>query len=115
MITSPVPPHREHTLTLTVCPKNVLELRIAKQVEPFLAAIRERLHREPILPDPGRVRLELLSEEIAGEVIEQLLSIARTTGTTILAVNSTARQLEDAYLKLITEDEFRGFLRVNAS
>jgi hypothetical protein len=42
-----------------------------------------------------------------------LLRLAQETGTTIVGVNSTARQLEDAYLKLITEDEFRGFLRAN--
>jgi hypothetical protein len=43
--------------------------------------------------------------------MEQLLRLARETGVAIEAVNSTSRQLEDAYLKLITEDEFRGVLR----
>jgi ABC-2 type transport system ATP-binding protein len=96
-------------------PRNALELRVSGHSEAFVAAIREQLRRDPVLPDPGRIRLELRSQEIAGEVIEQLLRIARSTGTTILTVNSTARQLEDAYLKLITEDEFRGFLRISAS
>jgi ABC-2 type transport system ATP-binding protein len=96
-------------------PRNVLELRVTGAVDRFLLAIREVLHREPILPDPGRVRLELDVQEVAGDVIERLLQVARETGTTIVAVNSTARQLEDAYLKLITEDEFCGFLRAKIS
>jgi len=37
--------------------------------------------------------------------------LARDTGVRIDGINSTGRQLEDAYLKLITEDEFSGFLR----
>jgi hypothetical protein len=44
-----------------------------------------------------------------------LLELAKDTGVTIVGVNSTARQLEDAYLKLVTEDEFRGFLRAKKS
>jgi len=95
-------------------PRNILELRVAGRTDRFLAAIRERLRREPILPDPGRVRLELGTQENAGEVIEEVLRLARETGITIAAVNSTVRQLEDAYLKLITEDEFRGFLRAQS-
>jgi hypothetical protein len=39
--------------------------------------------------------------------------VAGETGTRIEGINSTGRQLEDAYLKLITEDEFSGFLRAN--
>jgi ABC-2 type transport system ATP-binding protein len=96
-------------------PKNVLELRVAGPIARFRAAVRERLGREDHSQDPERLRVELGADEIAGEVIECLLRLARETDTTILAVNSTARQLEDAYLKLITEDEFRGFLRMSAS
>jgi hypothetical protein len=44
-----------------------------------------------------------------------VLLLARQSGATVEAVNSTSRQLEDAYLKLITEDEFRGFLRAQQS
>jgi ABC-2 type transport system ATP-binding protein len=98
-----------------VLPKNVLELRVTGAVDRFLVAVRDALHREPLLPDPGRIRLELDAHEVAGEIVEQLLRIARETGTTVVAVNSTARQLEDAYLKLITEDEFCGFLRAKVS
>jgi ABC-2 type transport system ATP-binding protein len=96
-------------------PKNVLEIKVSGNIDAFTNTIRQTLRREPIQPDPGRIRLELQANEIAGTIIEQILQTARQTQTTVLAVNSTARQLEDAYLKLITEDEFRGFLRVNAS
>jgi hypothetical protein len=41
--------------------------------------------------------------------------MARENGTTIEGINSTGRQLEDAYLKLITDDEFCGFLRAAAT
>jgi ABC-2 type transport system ATP-binding protein len=96
-------------------PKNVLELRVARPADRFRKAVFERLHREDHSQDPERIRLELGSDEVAGEVIESLLRLAKETDTTVLAVNSTARQLEDAYLKLITEDEFRGFLRVGGT
>lgn len=98
-----------------VLPKNILELRVTGAVDRFLSAIRESLHREPIVPDPGRIRLELDVQEAAGEIVERLLKLARENGATVVAVNSTARQLEDAYLKLITEDEFCGFLRAKVS
>ena len=92
-------------------PKNVLELRLAGAIDRFCAAIHERLGRETHRPDATKIRLELAEHETAGELVEKLQQLGRETGTTILAVNSTSRQLEDAYLKLITEDEFRGFLR----
>jgi ABC-2 type transport system ATP-binding protein len=96
-------------------PKNILELRVSGAVDQFLLAIREHLHRDPVVPDPGRIRLDLQAHEIAGDVIEHVLQLARSSGATVLAVNSTSRQLEDAYLKLITEDEFRGFLGAQAN
>jgi hypothetical protein len=57
------------------------------------------------------MRLELGAGESLGQVIESLLSLAKETQTQLEGINSTGRQLEDAYLKLITEDEFSGFLR----
>jgi ABC-2 type transport system ATP-binding protein len=95
----------------SLLPSNVLELRVAGDTARLLSAIRLHLGREALVPDPGRVRLELRPHEVAGDVIERLLQLARESSTTIAAVNSTDRQLEDAYLKLITEDQFRGFLR----
>jgi hypothetical protein len=44
-------------------------------------------------------------------VLDSLLALAKETQTRIEGINSTGRRLEDAYLKLITEDEFSGFLR----
>ncbi len=93
-------------------PKSLLELRVAGNVARFRALILERLHRQDYSQDPEKVRLELGQDEVAGEVIEALLALAKEAQATVLAINSTARQLEDAYLKLITEDEFRGFLRL---
>ena len=58
-----------------------------------------------------RLRIELGADEALGTVVESLLELARETNTHIEGINSTGRQLEDAYLKLITEDEFSGFLR----
>jgi ABC-2 type transport system ATP-binding protein len=95
----------------SLLPRNVLELRVTGAVARFRGALKDQLHREDHSQDPGKVRLELGTDEIAGDVMEQLLRLARETGVAIEAVNSTSRQLEDAYLKLITEDEFRGFLR----
>ncbi len=92
-------------------PRNVLELRVNGATDRFRAAVRERLDRRDLSQDGERVRIELAPGEAAGQLMEALLRLARETGATIVAINSTAQQLEDAYLKLITEDEFRGFLR----
>ncbi len=93
-------------------PRSILELRLSGSTERFRTAVRERLQRPHSSPDPGRLRLELGSEESVSDALEPLLQLARETNTRIEGVNSTGRQLEDAYLKLITEDEFSGFLRV---
>ncbi len=96
-------------------PRSVLELRVSGATDRFRAAIREQLHRNDLSQDGERVRIELAPDEAAGELMEKLLRLARETEATIMAINSTAQQLEDAYLKLITEDEFRGFLRAQQS
>jgi ABC-2 type transport system ATP-binding protein len=92
-------------------PKSILELRVSGDGGRFRAAVRERLQRVDYSQDNGRLRLELGADEVVGEVLESLMKLATETGTVIEGVNSTGRQLEDAYLKLITEDEFSGFLR----
>ena len=92
-------------------PKSILELRVSGDGGRFRAAVRERLQRVDYSQDNGRLRLELGANEVVGEVLAALMKLATETGTVIEGVNSTGRQLEDAYLKLITEDEFSGFLR----
>lgn len=94
-------------------PKSILELRISGADDRFRAAIRARLNRIDYSQDKGRVRIELGADETLDTTIEVLLSLARETHTCIEGINSTGRQLEDAYLKLITADEFSGFLRAN--
>jgi ABC-2 type transport system ATP-binding protein len=93
-------------------PKSILELRLAGECEAFRAAVRDRLKRVDYSLDRGCMRLELGAGESLGQVVESLLSLAKETQTQLEGINSTGRQLEDAYLKLITEDEFSGFLRV---
>jgi ABC-2 type transport system ATP-binding protein len=94
-------------------PKSILELRVAGPSERFRAAVRERLGRVDYSQDKNRLRIELTADETLESVVESLLRVARETGAQIEGINSTGRQLEDAYLKLITEDEFSGFLRAN--
>lgn len=94
-------------------PKSILELRVSGPSTVFRAAVVERLNRPNFSQDSGRLRIELGADETLDEVVSQLLEIARQTNTRIEGINSTGRQLEDAYLKLITEDEFSGFLRAS--
>lgn len=92
-------------------PKRQIEVRVTGALDRFRAALEAALGRPDRSEEPGRLRLELRADEPAAEVLERILDVARQTGTTIDGVNSTGRQLEDAYLKLITDDEFRGFVR----
>jgi len=94
-------------------PKSMLELRMAGPSAEFRAAVRGRLGRADYSQDKNRLRIELTADETLESVVESLLGLARETGVQIEGINSTGRQLEDAYLKLITEDEFSGFLRAN--
>jgi len=96
-------------------PKRQLELRVTGAVDQFRAVVQERLQRIDLSHEHGKIRIELGATEPAGAVLELLLQMARVNGTTIEGINSTGRQLEDAYLKLITDDEFRGFLRATAT
>ena len=92
-------------------PKSMLELRVSGPSDAFRAAVRDRLKRVNYSHDKERLRLELGADEQLSEVLDSLLALAHETNAHIEGVNSTGRQLEDAYLKLITEDEFSGFLR----
>ncbi len=96
-------------------PKSILELRVSGPADVFRSAVRERLNRIDYSQDKGRLRIELGADETLSEAIDALLKLARETDTCIEGINSTGRQLEDAYLKLITEDEFSGFLRATHS
>lgn len=96
-------------------PRNLLELRVSGTVNAFREAVRQRLGRPDQSSDPERIRIEIAPGEITGDLMAVLLALAREVGARVEAVNSTSRQLEDAYLKLITEDEFRGFLRAQKS
>ncbi len=95
-------------------PHRLLDVRVVGPMEVFRADIQARLQREIFSHEPGRIRLELNADDVVGEVVNELLSLARQHDVAITGINSIGRQLEDAYLKLITEDEFRGFDRVNA-
>lgn len=92
-------------------PSRLLEIRVSGPADAFRAGLPARLERVDLSREPDKIRIELLADEPADVVLEQLLQLARETGTRIVGVNSTGRQLEDAYLKLITDDAFRGFLR----
>jgi hypothetical protein len=94
-------------------PANLIELRVTGAVDALRRTLAERLQRQDYSQDPGRIRLALNPTETAGQILHDVLSLAREVGATIEGINSTGRQLEDAYLKLITDDEFRGFLRVS--
>jgi ABC-2 type transport system ATP-binding protein len=98
----------------SLLPHRVLDLRASGPLDEFRVAIQDRLGRRIFSHEPGRIRVELDAEDVVGEVVDQLLDLARDRGVTISGINSIGRQLEDAYLKLITEDEFRGFERVAA-
>ena len=95
-------------------PHRLLDLRISSSSEEFLAGIQTQLKRRIFSQEPGRLRIELNAEDEVGEVVRGVLELARQQHITISGINSIGRQLEDAYLKLITEDEFRGFDRANA-
>jgi hypothetical protein len=92
-------------------PKRLLEIRVMGAIDRFRTALLEELRRPDLSLERGKIRVELRPDEPAATVLERVLQLARDHGATIEGVNSMGRQLEDAYLKLITDDEFRGFLR----
>ncbi len=92
-------------------PKSIIELRMSGPSELFRAAVRDRLKRINYSQDKDRLRIELGADERLSEIVDALFALAKETNTQVEGINSTGRQLEDAYLKLITEDEFSGVLR----
>jgi hypothetical protein len=99
----------------SLLPTRRLELRVSGASDRFSSAVQQQLSYTSISLDDGWFRLELAADDRPGEVLARLLQLARETGATVEAVNSTGRRLEDAYLKLITEDEVHGFLRAAKS
>ena len=95
----------------SLLPKRMLEFRLSRPCDRFRSAVTERLKRPTLSEDNRRLRIELGSDEPVGDIISTLLALAQESGAKVEDINSTGRQLEDAYLKLITEDEFSGFLR----
>jgi len=92
-------------------PHRLLDLRVGAFPELFLEELETKLKRQLFSQEPGRIRIELDAEEVVGEVVDRVLDLARRHHVTVSGINSIGRQLEDAYLKLITEDKFSGFDR----
>jgi ABC-2 type transport system ATP-binding protein len=90
-------------------PQSILELRVSGNVPLFRQQIREQLGRDDLRRDGGRLRFEIRKEENVGQLMPKLIELANKTSVEIEGINSTGRRLEDAYLRLITDDEFRGF------
>jgi ABC-2 type transport system ATP-binding protein len=94
--------------------ESVLELRVSGPAQGFREAAEERLGRPDLCREGGRLRFGLEADERVGEMTSALLAIAAESGVEVTGINSTGRRLEDAYLQLISEDEFRGLLRASA-
>ena len=90
-------------------PQSMLELRMTGEVSDFRDLVFNQLGRKDQCRDGGRMRLEILKEDDVGALVTELLQLGKASGIRIEGITSTGRQLEDAYLKLITDDEFRGF------
>lgn len=95
-------------------PHRLLDLRVSRCPDDFVTEIEVRLNRKIFSKEQGRIRIELDASDVVGEVVNEILQLARQKDVTVSGVNSIGRQLEDAYLKLITEDEFRGFEHAHA-
>lgn len=90
-------------------PQSMLELRMKGDVSNFRDLVFNQLGRKDQCQDGGRMRLEILKEDDVGALVTELLQLGKASGIRVEGITSTGRQLEDAYLKLITDDEFRGF------
>ncbi len=94
-------------------PESIVEVRISRPDESLRAAIKERLDREDLSQDPGVLRVELRADETVGDIVGEILHLADRAKVDIVGVNSTGRRLEDAYMKLVSDDEFHGLLRAS--
>ncbi len=101
--------HGLRTELENLLPQRVLELRVEGETQRFRTQAEATLARTDLCRDGGRLRFEMKAEEDVGALVSRLLTIAADSRSRVVGINSTGRQLEDAYLKLITEDEFRGF------
>ena len=90
-------------------PQSLVEVRASGDIANYRHRVKESLGREDLCRDGGRLRFGLKRDEDVGQLIARLISLANESDVQIEGINSTGRQLEDAYLKLITDDEFRGF------
>ena len=95
----------------SLLPESVLELRLSRPTESLRAAIKARLGREDQGPDPGVLRIELRADERVGDIVTLVLELAKQAEVDVVGINSTGRRLEDAYMKLVSDDEFNGLLR----
>lgn len=94
-------------------PESVLEVRISRPTESLRTAVSERLDREDLSQDPGVLRMELRADETVGTIVDEILQLAKKAQVDVISINSTGRRLEDAYMKLVSDDEFRGLLRAS--
>jgi hypothetical protein len=88
-----------------------LEVRLSRPTESLRAAIKARLNREDQGTDPGVLRIELRSDERVGDIVALVLELAKQAEVDVVGINSTGRRLEDAYMKLVSDDEFCGLRR----
>jgi len=95
----------------SLLPESVLEIRLSRPTESLRAAIKARLDREDQGPDPGVLRIELRADERVGDIVALVLELAKQAEVDVVGINSTGRRLEDAYMKLVSDDEFSGLLR----
>jgi ABC-2 type transport system ATP-binding protein len=95
----------------SLLPESVLEVRLSRPTESLRAAIKARLGREDQGVDPGVLRIELRADERVGDIVALVLELAKQAEVDVVGINSTGRRLEDAYMKLVSDDEFSGLLR----
>ena len=95
----------------SLLPESVLEVRLSRPTESLRTAIKARLGREDQGPDPGVLRIELRADERVGDIVALVLELAKQAEVDVVGINSTGRRLEDAYMKLVSDDEFSGLLR----
>jgi len=98
-------------------PETMLEIHVSGDLDIFRSRIKSQFDVQELQSrqQKGRFRLELHREEKIGVVIDQLVKLTKECDVAIQSINSTGRRLEDSYLKLISEDEFRGFVRFSKS
>jgi len=94
-------------------PETLLEIHVSGDLESFRSRLNDQFKVRELQTrkERGRFLLEFHREKNIGVVIDQLVKLTKECDVDIQSINSTGRRLEDSYLKLISEDEFRGFVR----